>query len=247
MLNQVIVIGKLQKIVDNGDSAIISIANTRAFKNANGEYETVITESEVETSGPKILSGTIETGLFWELNPDGVLNIYGEGSIPGYYSEVALEEDNQMVDEAPWYAYRDSIIEVCIGEGTTEIGHHAFAQYENLERVEFPDSLETVGEGAFQNCYSLRDINWAFNYCNSLEEIIIPDGVEYIGAYALAWSDGLEKAVLPDSVEEAGMNLFAESPMLRSVKLGSGMKELPQGIFYECPSLTSITIPDAAA
>ena len=223
-------------------------------KDGNGEYETVISESEVGTSGPKTLSGTIETGLFWELNPDGILSIYGEGSIPDYYSEVAAEEDNQMVDESPWYDYRDSIKEVCIGEGITEIGHHAFTQYENLERVEFPDSLETVGKGAFQNCFSLKEINWgeglrviedyAFNYCNSLKEIIIPDGVEYIGAYALAWSDGLEKAVLPDSVEEAGMNLFAESPMLRSVKLGSGMKELPQGIFYKCTSLISITIPD---
>lgn len=39
MMNNVIVIGKLQKIVDLGDYAIITIANQEAFKNKDGEYK----------------------------------------------------------------------------------------------------------------------------------------------------------------------------------------------------------------
>ena len=39
MMNNVIVIGRLQKIVDLGEYAIITIANQEAFKNKDGEYK----------------------------------------------------------------------------------------------------------------------------------------------------------------------------------------------------------------
>lgn len=39
MMNNVIAIGKLQKIVDFGEYAIITIANQETFKNKDGEYK----------------------------------------------------------------------------------------------------------------------------------------------------------------------------------------------------------------
>ena len=75
MLNQVIVIGKLQKIVDNGDSAIISIANTRAFKNANGEYETDIIDFKV-----------------WEGIKNNIIDYCKQGDTIGVKARVITEE-----------------------------------------------------------------------------------------------------------------------------------------------------------
>ena len=39
MLNQVIVLGRLRKVVDLGDKAVVTIANTRPYKNTEGEYK----------------------------------------------------------------------------------------------------------------------------------------------------------------------------------------------------------------
>ena len=40
MMNQIIVVGRLQKIVDLGDKTLITVANQRPFKNTDGEYKT---------------------------------------------------------------------------------------------------------------------------------------------------------------------------------------------------------------
>ena len=66
----------------------------------------------------------------------------------------------------------------------------AFSGCENLEHIEIPDGVTSIGEGAFYGCKSLKSIRMpkqmnrmgagAFEYCEKLTGIDIPQGVKAI-------------------------------------------------------------------
>lgn len=89
--------------------------------------------------------------------------------------------------------------DIVVPDGVTKIGAGAFGPYlgknENLISVTLPDSVETIGAFAFDDCVNLERINipenlktiekFAFSGCKSLTgEIILPEKVEYVGEYA---------------------------------------------------------------
>ena len=62
-----------------------------------------------------------------------------------------------------------------------------------LKTVNLPETLTSIGEGAFYECSGLTSItisdsltsigNYAFSYCDSLTSITIPDSLTSIGDY----------------------------------------------------------------
>ena len=67
-------------------------------------------------------------------------------------------------DDAPWDSYSDSIETVNIADTVTSIGNCAFCDCYSLTEITIPDSVTSIG-------------NYAFEFCSSLTEIIIPDSV----------------------------------------------------------------------
>jgi len=91
-----------------------------------------------------------------------------------------------------------------------------------------PDSVTSIGDGAFRNCTSLSSVtipgsvtsigDCAFYDCTSLSSMTIPDSVTRIGFYAFYGCSNLSGVTIPDSVSSIGSSAF-----------------------YECTSLTSLT------
>ena len=77
---------------------------------------------------------------------------------------------------------------VVIPEGITVIYGQSFANNPELESVQLPGTLETIGYAAFE-------------YCSNLKEIVIPEGVTYIEADAFWGCENLIKITLPESLE----------------------------------------------
>ncbi len=100
--------------------------------------------------------GKEENHIVWKLYYDGLLEIEGSGEMADYDGATP-----------PWNAYTVQIKHIVFKGGITHIGAMAFHSC-NVESVEFPDGLESIGQEAFA-------------YCVNLSGAKLPSGVGSIG------------------------------------------------------------------
>lgn len=119
---------------------------------------------------------------------------------------------------------------VNIPKGVTKIEPWTFCECDFLATIDLPSGLTSIGDDSFRD--------------SGLTEIVIPNGVTYLGESAFYMCFDLEKAIIPGSVEVIGHGAFWKCSALESVTIGKGVKEIDDYAFHSCKKLTSITIPD---
>ncbi len=112
-----------------------------------------------------------------------------------------------------------------------------------------------IGKNAFEDCNSLTGITIpdsvtsieyrAFYYCRSLTSITIPDSVTSIGYNAFYECDSLTSITIPNSVTSIGEGAFWKCSSLTSITIPEGVTRIGNVTFEGCSKLTSITIPDS--
>ena len=115
--------------------------------------------------------------------------------------------------------------------------------------------ISQIPNYAFENCDSLTSVNIpdsvttigesAFQYCTSLTSVNIPDSVTSIGNYAFDCCTSLTSVNIPDSVTTIGESAFQNCTSLTSVNIPDSVTTIGEWAFCECTSLTSVTIPDS--
>lgn len=204
----------------------------RAFYGCSGLKEITLPDGVVE-----IHTGAFEgcTALERIVIPETVKKIYGrafygctslreviyEGEPPeigaqAFYGCSALENNDTGAiteEKMAQNSYREdaSLRELVIPEGITVIPDEAFWGCVNLERVEFPASLEVIGRNAFRGCTSLSEIVFstglkiiypeAFFGAEKLTEMEYPEGITAIGVNVLG-NTPVTKVTLPTTLEE---------------------------------------------
>ena len=110
------------------------------------------------------------------------LNIIGEGAMPDFvYDDCRREGDEREERIQPWDRERHRVSRLVVGDGVTEIGDRSFCWFDNLREVELPDTLERIGEWAFELCRSTGYDGEGNEYViDSLRAIDIPDSVTRI-------------------------------------------------------------------
>lgn len=88
------------------------------------------------------------TNLTWNLDNAGVLTISGTGAMKKW----------ELSDTVPWNDYKNSILEIIISEGITNVGSYGFTSCQKLTKVDFPTTIKTIDEGAFGYCISLGNV-----------------------------------------------------------------------------------------
>lgn len=171
----------------------------------------------------EVLQEGTDGGISWriETSPvyDGVMYFTGSGAMEDHRYDCG----DAVWAKSPWL-YLVKRIE--IGNGITHIGNNAFnflgsASRLAVESVYIPDTVTSIGEGAFSNCLSLREVN-------------IPGSVRTIGAYAFGWCSRLESLTLNAGLEEIGRDAFAGCMRLPAPALPASVKSIGAEAFYDC-------------
>jgi hypothetical protein len=87
----------------------------------------------------------------------------------------------------------------------------------------------------------LTEIPYAFEGCQTLAGIIIPNGVTSIGQEAFAYCENLASVTIPNSVTSIGDQAFVDCRRLTSVTIPKSVISIGGAAFFYCTSLTSVT------
>lgn len=121
----------------------------------------------------------------------------------------------------------------------TAIRNDAFSSCGKLTELVIPDTVTSLGSNFVSNCSNLTKIKLPSGIktiysigvnLNKLNQIIIPEGPEEIGAYCLR-NTAITDLYIPDSVKSIGSNAFGDNSQLKNASLPGGLTSLGKGIF----------------
>ncbi len=148
-----------------------------------------------------------------------------------------------------------ALTDIALPSTLKSIGLYAFLG-SHITEVTLPAGIEYMENGVFMDCPMLRRVtvesgikrlfNSTFSNCSALSELILPDTVEYIEAYAITGTQ-IKRIALPAGLKELGNYAFASSSALIEVDTSKATSLVSIGTraFVDCPLLTSISIPDS--
>lgn len=114
-----------------------------------------------------------------------------------------------------------------IEEGTTVIPANSYKNNTQFTSIQFPSTLERIGESAFIGC-------------DSLETVVLPEGV-YVEKYAFQNCKGLKKVVFSDNVN-VGERAFRYCTSIESIQLAEN-DSLDYGAFANITPVKKVVIP----
>ena len=188
-------------------------------------------------------TGTCGKNLTWSLE-NGVLTISGTGAMNDYNTLFL----------PPWNLYSHLVQRIVVHDGITSIGDRAFYGMSNLVTVTLPASVTRLGEMAFFECTSLKQISipgvetigWGCFYgCISLNNVTLPECLRSIGGQAFYQCAKLSGITIPKNVEEMGVMVFSYCKSLVYVKIQARLTVLPNWTFYGCVLLWEVYLPSS--
>ena len=143
-----------------------------------------------------------------------------------------------------------------IKKGVKVIADDAFSHcFYSLKSIIIPDSVTSIGDGAFSECNSLKSINIpdtvtrigrsAFEDCDSLTSINIPPSLTTIEDGTFLGCHSLRNTNIPDTVTSIEDYAFSECNSLKNINIPNGVTRIGDSAFFNCNSLISITIPSS--
>lgn len=133
----------------------------------------------------------------------------------------------------------------------TSIGSFAFAGA-GLTSVAIPNSVMSIGDGAFDQCKNLTSAiisnnvkslsKQLFHICPKLTSVTIPESVTSVDESAFYKCTGLTSIILPASVTSIGRNAFENCSSLSSLTVSSNLNSIGYDAFKDSNKITDISI-----
>ena len=117
------------------------------------------------------------------------------------------------------------------GKPVTIIGISAFLTNTRIKKVVLPDTIKTIEYQAFDS--------------SSLEEIVIPESVTYIGPYAFQLCNNLKNITFPSKIKVIEAATCYGCKNLTQVIVPEGIQSIYTEAFAYCDKLENVKLPDS--
>lgn len=116
------------------------------------------------------------------------------------------------------------------------------------ERVTIPDTVEVVGESAFENNQKVQFVvipksvkrleSYVFWGCNNLEEVVLGKGLTTVDEYSFAGCTGLKQITIPENVQSIEVQAFAGCTNLTDIYIPATVTNIADDAFLNCDNVT---------
>jgi len=139
--------------------------------------------------------------------------------------------------------------------GYRVVGISSLSLSSKTKKVVIPDSVQIIGEKAFERSVFLTTVVFgenselvlvgksAFFDCEKLTDIVLPAGTSYIDDYAFAECSSLKTFTVPSGVKGIGKDAFRACTGLESFVVPENVVFLDTGVFSDCTNLKSVVLP----
>lgn len=134
-----------------------------------------------------------------------------------------------------------------IEDSVEKIEEKAFSRAIYLQTVTFNRNLRIIGKNSFEYCYSIENLilpngietieDRAFQYCRNLRGAMLSNKIKEIGDCAFYNCSSLETISIPQKVERIGNFAFAFCKKLKHVVIQENVTFMGDGVFLECNSI----------
>lgn len=170
----------------------------------------------------------------------------GEGTI----TKVVIPEGIKKIG-AYAFASLTALEEVVLPSTLEAIEYGAFYNCVKLKRVVGLEHVQLINKHAFYNCpitgridlssaYAVSDYAFAAPSNAALAEVVLPETLRSIGAYAFSGQNKLTRVTVNAASVKLGAYAFMNCTRLTSININTQV--IPTGAFYGCLSLASITL-----
>ena len=195
-------------------------------------------------------------------NSDGV-TIYYYINSDGKSLTVA-PSDQYHSDLGPYNLYTGDIVipdSVTYYNGktyiVTSISSDVFKYSGVVTSVTIPNSVTSIGNGAFDNCRYITSITWNaknypsfssssespfYNIRTQIKDFIIGDEVTSIPSYMCYGMSNIKFITIPNSVTSIGSYAFSYCSGLTSVTIHSSVTSIGNNAFYNCSGLQKVIV-----
>lgn len=160
-------------------------------------------------------------GKFYPVKRIGPRAFYGCRTI----TCVTIPDNVEFIDSSA-FRWCVNLSNIGISSNVKRIGPDCFRNCSNLRNFHFPDNLTIVSSGAFR--------------ASGLMDIVLPEGLQEIGAYAFEGCKALATVRFPKSLKVIGKEAFANCWALKTVSLYDNVRRVEQGAFLSCRSLKTV-------
>ncbi|MBQ8911547.1 MAG: sigma-70 family RNA polymerase sigma factor, partial [Clostridia bacterium] len=198
--------------------------------------------------------GYFSKGLVYEHLGKYSLQVAGIGSCTDETIVIPAIYKGCSVVSIDMGAFQDNkqIKKVVIPDEFDTVGQHAFSGCTSLTEVQFLGSCRLLQSYSFENCTALKKVTLPviprilggiFNNSSSLEELIIPEGVQTIGQGAFYDCTALKKVSFPSTLRHIEDMAFDGCSSLEALSLPEGTEHIGEQAFFGCSALTELSVP----
>lgn len=212
--------------------------------------------------------------------PDGVVSIGKAAFAESAVTSVTIPNSVTSIGyDAFWGC--ENLTSVSVGNSVTRVGAYAFdpegcenlqyneydnayylgnsqnpyvilvqAKSDTIMRCNIHTSTKAIQGGAFNDCENLTSIalpdgitcieEYTFDDCAGLRSVSIPATVNYIGDEAFEDCKNLQSLTLPEAVTFIGEYAFAYCSRLKSINIPAAVDTIGPSAFSSCDSLTAV-------